>query len=71
MRNAKDSATRRSPNNEPASGEMMSPDALKKLRDQWDVQLACLTEPGAADRLRIAMKTSCRLGGEVIAGKTF
>lgn len=52
-------------------GEVTPPDALRKLRSQWDTQLAGLDEPGTADRLRSVRKTPYRLNGEVIAGKTF
>lgn len=72
MRSAKDSATPgQSLNHEPTSGEAMSSAALRKLREQWDTQLACLDDPGAADQLRSVMKTPCRLDGKLLAGKTF
>lgn len=45
--------------------------ALEVLRRRWEVKLACLNEPGAAERLDSIMKAPAKLNSQVIAGESY
>ncbi len=71
MRNPKESRrTNQGSCPDPLRGDAASSAAMQELRGQWDTNLGCLTEPGAADRLRDLMRAPCKLNGEVIAGES-